>query len=62
MMRLLALPVLLLALALAGCGTSTVDTAADTTSTDPAADPWAGQATGATARFDLAGADWHAMA
>ncbi len=53
---LLTFPVLLMLAA--GCGTTT---ATDTTSQIGApADPWAGQATGATARYDFAATDWHA--
>ncbi len=62
MIRLLALPVLLLALALAGCDTSTAAPADGIVvpNTGPDRDPWEGQATGATARYELTGGDWHA--
>jgi hypothetical protein len=62
MTPMLALRALLLTAVLASCGTSTDDPAAGTTSTlsDPTVDPWAGQQTGASARYDLAAADWHA--
>ncbi len=64
MKRLLALPVILLTAALAGCGSSTASGGADASAADDTADasidPWAGQATGATARYELTATDWHA--
>ena len=69
MTRILALRALLLTAVLAGCGTATAadgDASAGDAGTqigplgDPTLDPWAGQQTGATARYELTAADWHA--
>ncbi len=64
MKRSLAVHVLWVTVALAGCGTAAVaDNTADATTdgaADTSADPWAGQPTGATARYELTATDWHA--
>ncbi len=61
MNRLLSLLALLLPLTMTGCGTTVPDAGqAATAQPDLTVDPWAGQATGATARYELGAADWHA--